>query len=122
MNKFKKNYFNHEFNAFTNSKIQDLFYDHKFEGIGVYWVLIEHLHNNQGSIKKDFKKIAFTIHSEEDKVKSIICDYNLFVVGKDSISNSRVVEFLNEVVDKSLKAQMSANARWNKKTQPSKYS
>lgn len=72
-------YFQHDFNARNDPKLQSVLMDKGIAGIGIYWCIIEQLYEQGGVLAlSQCKSIAFALHVKVDEVKSIIIDFGLF--------------------------------------------
>jgi len=107
-------YFSHDYNSRTDPKIKKLIKNHGMQGFGIFWAIIEDLYNNDNSIPLDIEGMSYDLRSNEDVVKSVIFDYNLFVVSDEIVSSNSVRCRLNKRNEKSIKASESAKIRWNK--------
>lgn len=109
-------YFSHDIFARENLKIKRLLGALQFEGYGIFWALIEFLHNNANKIKVDEVEIvAHDLGVEKEKIESIIYDFNLFFIKKNVISSRRVAKNFKLQKEKSKKAKESASKRWKVK-------
>lgn len=82
-------YFQHDYNARNDPKLQDVLIDLGVEGIGVFWCIIEQLYEQGGTLPiRSCKSIAFALHVDCNVVERLVHDYGLFkmmvknVVGK----------------------------------------
>lgn len=107
-------YFTHDYNARTDLKIKNLLRKHGMRGYGVYWSIIEDLYNNENSLNVDYEGIAYDMHEDVSVIKSIINDFELFVIDNNFFGSESVERRLNERNAKSKKAQESAQSRWSK--------
>lgn len=107
-------YFSHDYNARTDSKIRNLIRKHKFLGYGIYWAIIEDLYQNANALPTDYEGIAFDLHTDEKTIKSVICDFDLFVIEGDVFGSLSVQRRLDERNAKSDRAREIAMRRWNK--------
>ena len=105
-------YFTHDFNARTDVKIKKLIQKHGLLGYGLYWAIIEDLYNNANALPTDYDGIAFDMRTHCDIIKSVIHDFDLFIIGKNTFKSKSIEKRLNERKDKSIKATQSANKRW----------
>lgn len=114
----KKNsfYFTHDYLARSDHKIKKLLVNHGILGYGIYWAIIEDLYNNANVLPMDCDTIAYDLRCDVDAVKSIINDYDLFVINGEYFSSNSVGRRLTEREEKSKKASESANTRWGKKS------
>ena len=107
-------YFSHDYNSRSDVKIQKLIAKKGYLGYGLFWALIENLYNNANELPLDYDVIAFELRTDEDNIKSIINDFDLFIVNGDFFGSNSVQRRLDERDLKSQKARESANNRWNK--------
>ena len=111
-------YFSHDYNARTDPKIKKLMAKHGANGYGLFWCIIEDLYNNENYLPAQFDTIAFDLRADEQLVKSIICDFDLFVVKGEFFGSLSVQKRLDNRSEKSKKARDSAMKRWSKSTMP----
>lgn len=107
-------YFSHDYNARSDEKIKRLLVKHGFLGYGVYWAIIEDLYQNANAMRTDYECIAYELRVNEDCIKSIINDFDLFEIEGDVFGSLSVQRRLDERDKKSKKARESALYRWNK--------
>lgn len=107
-------YFSHDYNCRNDIKIKKLISKYGILGYGIFWAIIEDLYNNANALPTDYDSIAFDLRVEVDLVKSVINDFELFVVNNEYFGSLSVESRLNERNEKSLKARESANKRWQK--------
>jgi len=107
-------YFSHDYNARADEKIKLLIRKHGIQGYGIYWSIIEDLYNNANALRMDCEGIAFDLRVEEKVVKSIIEDFDLFIIEGEDFGSMSVQRRLDERDAKSRKARDSAKKRWNK--------
>ena len=108
-------YFSHNYNSRSDSKIKKLLHKHGLLGYGLYWAIIEDLYNNANALQLHYESIAYELRTKEDTVKSIIHDFDLFVIDGGYFSSNGVKIRLEQRNDKSVKASNSAKVRWDKK-------
>lgn len=106
-------YFQHDFYARQDPKLQNVLMEHGCAGIGLFWCLIEQLNEQGGVLSLDsIKGIAYSLHIDEDVVRSVITDFGLFKTDDKNFwsesSNARK-QRRDEVSDK---RKMAANKRW----------
>ena len=76
-------YFPHDANAQNDPNIIKLLYKHSWAGYGLYWSIIEKLRNEPDyTMETDYDMIAYALRVDADKIKSIIEDFNLFIIEK----------------------------------------
>ena len=107
-------YFSHDYNARNDEKIKRLIRKHGMQGYGVFWAIVEELYNNANALQLDYDGIAFDLRTESDLVKSVLHDFQLFVINGDYFGSQSVENRIIERNDKSQKARNSAYSRWNK--------
>lgn len=89
-------YFSHDYNASQDPKILNLLYDMKWEGYGLYWMLIEKLAEANGKLLlNDVRGIAFSSQVELEKLTKIISCYDLFCEDEKYFWSNRLLEHLN---------------------------
>ncbi|MBL0317478.1 MAG: DUF4373 domain-containing protein [Flavobacteriales bacterium] len=101
-------YFSHDYNARSDIKIKKLIAKHGMVGYGVFWAIVEDLYNNANALPSDYESIAFDIRSESDLVKSVVNDFDLFVIDGNTFGSSSVERRLNERNAKSESARQNA--------------
>ena len=107
-------YFSHDYTARSDEKIKNLIYDFGYEGYGIYWSLIEELYQNANALRTNYKRIAFDMRVDENTIKSIIENFDLFIVENEFFGSLSVQRRLDMRIDKSSKARESAQKRWSK--------
>lgn len=106
-------YFSHDYSARSDEKIKRLLRKYSMEGYGIYWAIIEDLYNNANALRLDYEGIAYELRVDENSIKSIINDFDLFVIEGEVFGSISVQRRLDERNEKSLKAKESANKRWS---------
>lgn len=105
-------YFPHDYNARGDEKLVKLRSKLDWSGVGLYWAIVEKLHENGGSLSKDYQVIAYDLHSEAEIIKSVVEGFELFKVNETNFENARVKNNLKHQEQKSKKAKASASIRW----------
>lgn len=108
-------YFSHDYNTRADNKIKRLLAKHGITGYGIFWAIIEDLYNNANALRTDYDCIAYDLRTQSDIIKSIINDFDLFIIDGDTFGSISVERRLNERNTKSEKARISATYRWEKK-------
>lgn len=108
-------YFSHNYNSRSDSKIKKLLHKHGFLGYGIYWALVEDLYNNANALQLHYESIAYELRTDKDKVKSIIHDFDLFVIDKDYFSSNGVKNRLEQRNKISKNASKNAKIGWEKR-------
>ncbi len=107
-------YFSHDYNARNDQKIKGLIKKHGMSGYGVWWAIVEELYNNANALRLDYEGIAYDLRSDGITVKSVIHDFDLFVIDGEIFGSVSIERRISERNSKSLKARESANKRWEK--------
>nr|DAW12423.1 MAG TPA: protein of unknown function (DUF4373) [Caudoviricetes sp.] len=85
------------------------------EGYAIYFMILERLREEDDYISKnDYMMIAYDLRVDEEKVKKVINDYDLFIVDDDVFYSKSFMERMNIKDLKRLKAQESISKRWDK--------
>jgi hypothetical protein len=118
-------YFSHDSNARNDVKIIKLRREMGLEGYGIYWCIIETLRDTS-----EYKlpvnaidDIAFGLVVDAEKVRSVIVDYDLFIVSNDEFYSDRLLrnmESYKSTAKRLSEAGKSAMAKRYEKKEPSK--
>lgn len=101
-------------NARSDEKIKLLLMKWGMAGYGVYWAIVEDLYQNANALQTHTERIAYDLRVDENMVKSILHDFNLFVFNGDYFGSASIERRMNERIAKSEKARESASYRWDK--------
>ncbi len=72
-------YFQHDYNARNDPKLQEVLIEHGATGLGVFWCIVEQLYEQNGVLPlKICKSIAFALHVQSNIVESVVLDFGLF--------------------------------------------
>jgi hypothetical protein len=114
-----KYYFQHDNYSRDDEKLIEVRMKHQMAGIGVYWCLVEMLHEGNGYIETKPKLLAFQLQVDEQVINDVveIC----FSVEDGKITCKRVKQNLSEREEKFKKKQEIGRnnvlkGRWNKDT------
>lgn len=108
-------YFSHDANAKDDPKILRLRMELGWEGYGLFWALIELLRNESDHrMRTHYKSIAFALQTQENSIKSIINDFDLFAVENEYFWSQSLLKRMELKEERSEKARESAKKRWNK--------
>lgn len=111
-------YFQHDYNARNDPKLQDVLIDLGAAGLGVYWCIIEQLYEQGGRLPlRSCKCIAFALHVQCDKVKLLINNYGLFQNDGEFFWSDSVLRRLADRKNASEKRKAAAIARWGKRVE-----
>jgi hypothetical protein len=107
-------YFSHDANAKDDPKILQLRMEMGWEGYGLFWALIEMLRNEPDHrMRTHYKSIAFALHTQEDSIKKLINDFDLFAIEGEYFWSESLLKRMEMKESKSEKARQSAKKRWN---------
>lgn len=107
-------YFPHDYHARHDPKLERLFLTMGYEGIGIYWCLIERLYEQEGSLKiQDIKLYANGNKDICDRITSVVNDFDLFKNDGDRFWSESCCKRLEAIIDKREKAAQSAKKRWD---------
>lgn len=107
-------FFSHDYNSRQDKKIKKLIMAHGILGYGLFWAIIEDLYNNANALQTDYESIAFDLRSNSEVIKSVINDFDLFVIEGETFGSSSVERRIEIRNEKSKMATKSAIARWSK--------
>ncbi len=105
-------YFSHDYNARMDEKIKHLLSKQGYLGYGIYWAIIEDLYNNTNVLRLNYDSIAYDLHTSPDIIKSVINDFDLFLIDGDIFGSESVERRIAKRVSISTKARESVNKRW----------
>lgn len=107
-------YFSHDSNAKDDPKILQLRMELGWEGYGLFWALIELLRNESDyRMRTHYKSIAFALQTQEDNIKKLINDFDLFVINEQYFWSESLLKRMELKEERSEKARESAKKRWN---------
>ena len=110
-------YFSHDSNARNDEKLLAVRMRFGAEGYGIYFMILERLRDESDNMSiKDYNILAFDFRVSSDKVKSVIEDFELFEFTEDKkyFYSQRMMNNMKIKNEKSEKARLSAEKRWNK--------
>jgi hypothetical protein len=109
----KTYYFQHDYNARNDPKLQAVMIKYGLAGIGAFWCIVEMLYEQDGTLPiTSIPSIAYTLHADEEMLKNIVCKMDLFECNKKffwSRSVRKRLGIINEISDIRRKA---AEKRW----------
>ena len=109
-------YFQHDFNARNDPKLQNVLMEHGCAGIGVFWCIVEQLHEQDGILPlAGINGIAFALHVDVKVVESIIRDFDLFQADNENFWSQSVNKRLQKRVEIKDKRKKAAQHRWAEK-------
>jgi uncharacterized protein YdaU (DUF1376 family) len=109
----KKTYLQHQSNSFTDIKIIKMRSKLGIESYGIFWALLELLFNEENKLCiDDYSVLAFSLQCDADKLKSVIEDFDLFIIEDGCFYSKRLNEHIDTINSKSIKAKENASKRW----------
>ena len=105
-------YFSHDYNARNDIKLQNLLAEQGVAGIGVYWCIIEMLYEQGGTYPLAYKSIAFTLHTDEELIRAVIEDFDLFERSDKKFWSKSVKNRLKKKQEISEKRKKAISQRW----------
>lgn len=116
-----KSWFSHDSSARNSPELINVRMKYGAEGYGIYFMILERLRDEKDYRGlKDYNAIAFDLHVDASKVKSIVEDFNLFSFSEDgkhffSEGFLKRMQIKDESAKKkSLAGKRGAEVRWNK--------
>lgn len=111
-----KEYFSHDYYSRNDPKLIKLQRKLGCEGVGIYWCLVEMFYEQEGSIREDgLEDIAFALRSSCERIKSVLQDFELFILVDGDYYSESINRRLSLRQEKSNKARISANLGWEKR-------
>nr|UWI02479.1 MAG: protein of unknown function DUF4373 [Bacteriophage sp.] len=106
-------YFQHDYNARSDPKLQEVLIEHGAMGLGVFWCIVEQLYEQGGCLPlKLCKSIAFALHVESTVVESIVHDFGLFQNDGEMFWSNSVKSRLDKRKTISETRKLAAIKRW----------
>ena len=118
MGKNGLHYFKHDFNSRNDTKLVNLQMKYGYEGIGIYWSLVEIIYENGGYMELNYDLISFNMRASKEILKYLIEDSNLFIVEGEIFTNQRIKEDINLYQKRVEDGAKWANKRWGKDGTP----
>ena len=107
-------FFPHDTLSRSDQSIQRLIMKQGMGGLGIYWCLIEMLHENYGKIElSELERITYELHENYERITDVLKNYTLFTCDETHFWSERVNRNISEIMARSNKARESINARWN---------
>jgi hypothetical protein len=108
-------YFSHDYTARSDIKIKKLIATQGMLGYGIYWSLVEDLYHNNNKLEDNPALLAYDYRCTIEVIKSVINDFDLFIVKDGYVSSNSIQKRLDERNEKVYKAKQSASKRWENK-------
>ena len=112
--KAKNRTFPHQFYARNTMQLQQVLMTLGCEGIGIYWCLVEMLHESGGILPLDtgIASAAYQLHIRKEKIEHIVNDYGLFEKNEDHFWSQEIIHHEAAEKDLSEKRRKAAVNRW----------
>lgn len=109
----KSLYFQHDYNARNDPKLQDVLIDHGVAGLGLFWCIVEQLYEQDGTLAlKSCKSIAYALHAKVAMVESIVKDYGLFGNDGENFWSDSILRRLARSKNIAAQRKAAALVRW----------
>jgi len=109
-------YFPHFSNARNDSKLVKLRRVMGIEGYGMYFLILEVL-REQTEFKLPLsylEDLAYDWHTSKEKLLTIVTNFELFDIIDDMFFSTKLILYLQPYLEKSERARVAANIRWQK--------
>ena len=84
------------------------------ESYGIFWAVLELLFKEENKLCiDDYEPLAYSLQCDADKLKSVVEDFDLFVIEDGCFYSKRLNNHIEEINNKSNKAKENAAKRWN---------
>lgn len=110
-------YFPHDYNARGNEDIVRMIRCLGWESYGLYWAIVEKLHEADGYLKLDTESLSYDLKTKADLIEKIIKNFQLFSIKGEKFTSMRVKKNIANRKMKSEKSSLSARKRWGYKKQ-----
>ena len=114
-NKIKKPYFSHDYTPLEDKNLLKLFIAKGVEGYGLYWLIVEFMHQNTFAVGEE-NLLAFKFRTDTEKIKSVMNDFQLFHIeeheDKKIYVSDRIQRNLDYAEEKNKDKKQAANIRW----------
>ena len=108
-------FFSHDYTPLEDKNLLKLFITMGAEGYGIYWLIVEFMHQNTFIVGEE-ELLAFKFRVDVEKIKSVMNNFQLFRIEEretDSVYISdRIIRNLNYVEQKNEDKKQAANVRW----------
>lgn len=108
-------FFSHDYTPLEDKNLLKLFITMGAEGYGIYWLVVEFMHQNTFIVGEE-ELLAFKFRVDVEKIKRVMNEFQLFRIEEretDSVYISdRILRNLNYVEQKNEDKKQAANVRW----------
>lgn len=113
--KIIKPFFSHDYAPLEDKNLLKLFIIMGAEGYGIYWLIVEFMHQNTFVVGEE-ELLAYKFHVDVEKIKRVMKDFQLFRTEKHEEEtvyiSDRILRNLNYVEQKNEDKKQAANVRW----------
>jgi len=113
--KIIKPFFSHDYAPLEDKNLLKLFITLGAEGYGIYWLIVEFMHQNTFVVGEE-ELLAYKFHVDVEKIKRVMNDFQLFRIEEQDAGNvyisDRILRNLNYVEQKNEGRKQAANVRW----------
>lgn len=107
-------WFRHDYKARTHPTMQRIQMKWGWEGVGIYWAIIELLYECDGHLSLDeIDSYAFALRLDSDWLSKFIQECKAFVIEDGKVVSSTVIDRLNERAELSEKRSNASKKRWS---------
>jgi len=105
-------YFSHDLHSRSDKNILKVRMKHGMEGVGIYWCIVEMLHEEGGYIlRSDYERISFELRTNIESITAIIELYKLFKFDEEKFWSDSALMRIDEKNKKSEMARLSVSYR-----------
>ncbi len=108
-------FFSHDYAPLEDKNLLKLFIIMGAEGYGIYWLVVEFMHQNSFVVGEE-DLLAYKFHIDVEKIKKVMNDFGLFRIEKKEdfcvYISDRILRNLNYVETKNEDKKQAANTRW----------
>ena len=107
----KDQYLPHDAGAMGNGKIMELIAEYGMEGYGIYWMIMEHLRQQNGykSNMTRMKILAGKAGISIIKLKNVLCDFELFIIEDEQIYSPGLSKRMKPLDEKRAKCKANGS-------------
>lgn len=103
-------YFSHDFDSRNDPKMRKLRRKHGAAGVGLFWMIVEMLYEQEGYLPYDVDDLAYDLRESEATIQSVITEFDLFENDGVKFWSRSVLRRLEERRDKIEKARRAGEA------------
>ena len=108
-------YFQHDFYARNDEKIEELIDKHGLAGYGAFWIIVEMMHEHRGKMPvKRLQSIADLYHVPIEMLEDIVDRFDLFHIEGAKIVSDRIKKNFEARAETSERMRKLVQTRWSK--------